>query len=110
MNEEKQFNEPETIVNRLRGIYDTGPSHDPCEFRREFPDRPPINHEAARRIEALEAENKRLRDRLDSDFGRYVDVLGECELVGNTEQEIKWIRLYEATGALMRAQKEGEES
>ena len=58
---EEFFNEPETIVNRLRGIYDTGPEDNPNEFRREFPGRPPINYEAARRIEALEQEVERLK-------------------------------------------------
>ena len=61
----EEFNEPETIVNRLRGIYDVGPEDNPKEFRREFPDRPPINYEAARRIEALEQEVERLRGALE---------------------------------------------
>ena len=58
----EEFNEPETIVNRLRGIYDTGPAGNPNEFRREFPGRPAINYEAARRIEALEQEVERIRE------------------------------------------------
>ena len=58
---EEFFNEPETIVSRLRGIYDTGPEDNPNEFRREFLGRPPINYEAARRIEALEQEVERLK-------------------------------------------------
>ena len=73
----EEFNEPETIVDRLRGIYSLG-------FNGEFGERDfsssefikPINLEAARRIEQLEAENKRLS----------MHVCGMCHghgLVGN---------------------------
>ena len=57
----KEFNEPETLVNRLQGIYEVGPTDKPKEFKREFPERPAINHEAARRIEQLQAEVEHLK-------------------------------------------------
>ena len=80
---EEFFNEPETIVNRLRGIYDTGPEDNPNEFRREFPGRPPINYEAARRIEVLEQELERLKEKNDMHFQKYiklkVNILKACD-------------------------------
>ena len=80
---EEFFNEPETIVSRLRGIYDTGPEDNPNEFRREFLGRPPINYEAARRIEALEQEVERLKENNDMHFQKYiklkVNILKACD-------------------------------
>ena len=54
------FYEPATLVNRLRGIYDTkvndgaGPLDGKDTVRRTFGNLPPIHAEAARRIEELE--------------------------------------------------------
>lgn len=59
-----------SLVMRLRGIYAVGPNADLMgpddnpEFGwREFPDRPPIQFEAAARIEQLEEELQKYRER-----------------------------------------------
>jgi len=62
-----------TLVDRLRGIYQVGPidENGNGEFgQRGFSDFiPPISYEAAIRIEELEKENKRLNEIID-DLGR----------------------------------------
>lgn len=69
------FYDPTTLCDRLRGIYripirdGLGPvgggdePENPDQFVRSFTTAP-IQHEAARRIRALEAENARLRNAL----------------------------------------------
>jgi hypothetical protein len=59
-----------SLTNRLRGIYAIGPNADQMgptdkpEFGwREFPNLPPIQYEAAARIEELEEELQKYRER-----------------------------------------------
>lgn len=65
------------LVNRLRGIYTlpvddgAGLLDDKDTFTRGFPT-PPIMHEAAMRIEELEASERILKDLLQSEYSRWL--------------------------------------
>lgn len=88
MNKADERPDPATLVDRLRGIYiipvndGAGLLNGKDTFTRVFPDRPPIQGEAANRIVELEEQLREVREYFDQRADADCDQDG---FVGNVE-------------------------